>query len=74
MKKDDILSDVMIVIKNNLQYGDVRDTINRVKQIRPYLSDYVIIAGINIARRILFREEYMTDEVRKEIEMWDRGD
>ena len=69
-----ILSAVIIVIKNNLQYNDVKDTINRVKQIRPELSDYDIIAGINIARRIMFREDYMTEEIKREIDMWERSD
>ncbi len=72
MENNDMCSLVLFIVENDLQYSDVREVIGRIKQNNPHVSEDMIISGINIARRILFREEYLTDDIRKEIEMWDR--
>ncbi|MGQ4834281.1 MAG: hypothetical protein ACP6IS_10360 [Candidatus Asgardarchaeia archaeon] len=61
----------LIKMNNNISEGDL---IMQMKQLKPHLSDETIILGINRAKRILFKPEYLTKELREEIEMWDQID
>jgi uncharacterized protein YifE (UPF0438 family) len=46
--------------------------INRkFKQLKPHISDTKRIIGLNKAKQLLFKEEYFTEELRKEQEEWD---
>jgi len=45
-----------------------------VKEIKPKISDYIIIIANNTVKKLLFKSEYLTDEIRKEIEMWDQAE
>lgn len=47
---------------------------SKIKELKPYLSDYLVVVGINRAKALLFKEEYLTDELKKEIEEWDMAE
>lgn len=57
-------------------YPDLRDDeiFARIKQLKPYISDYICLAGMTRAKELLFREEYLTEDIKKEIDLWDRID
>jgi len=43
-------------------------------KIKPYLKEWMIIIANNVAKELLFKPEYLTDELKKEFEMWDKID
>jgi len=45
-----------------------------IKILKPYLSDATVVIGLSIAKEVLFKPEYLTDEIQEEIEIWDRVD
>jgi len=47
------------------------DIFEKVKSIKPHLKEYMIIIANNIAKELLFKPEYLTDEIKKELELWD---
>jgi len=44
----------------------------RIKSLKSYLSEYVCVIGMAKAKELLFRPEYFTEELRREIDEWDR--
>ena len=50
------------------------DLILQIKRVKPYLSDENIILGINRAKSFLFKSEYLTKRLRKELDTWDKID
>ncbi|MFX1394819.1 MAG: hypothetical protein ACFFAH_14765 [Promethearchaeota archaeon] len=50
------------------------DIFVKVKQTKPHLKEWMIIIANNVSKQLLFREEYMTDEIKRENEMWDNID
>ena len=50
------------------------DLILQIKKIKPYLSDENIILGINRAKSLLFKPEYLTKRLREELDTWDKVD
>lgn len=47
------------------------DVFVRLKRLKPYLSDSDRLIGITRSKELLFRPEYLTDEVKREMELWD---
>jgi hypothetical protein len=45
-----------------------------IRSLKPYLSDSTCVIGINKAKELLFRPEFLTDELRDEIEKWDKAE
>ncbi len=43
----------------------------RMKALKPHLRDTHRIIGLTRAKELLFREEYLTPEIRREMETWD---
>ena len=72
--KKEVLEAVSIIIDKNLAYEDMNKVINKIKKVKPNLSEYEIIEAINVAKRLLFKEEYLTDEIKKELKLWDNID
>lgn len=64
-----ITTTIVHLMKNN---PDITDNLlfSRIKQLKPYLTDETIILGINKAKKLLFKPEYFTNELRKEIKIW----
>jgi len=50
------------------------DIFARTKSLKPYLSEYACVAGVTKAKELLFKPDYLTEELRSEIEQWDRID
>ncbi|MHA1797408.1 MAG: hypothetical protein ACTSVY_03075 [Candidatus Helarchaeota archaeon] len=44
------------------------------KKLKPYLSDSIIVIANNIAKEMLFKPEYLTDDLKEEIKTWDNID
>ena len=44
------------------------------KDLKSHLSDSIIIIAINTVKKVLFKPEFLTEEIRKEIEIWDRAE
>lgn len=50
------------------------EVFSKMKELKPYLSDYLVVVGINKAKELLFKAEYLTHELAKEIYEWERID
>jgi hypothetical protein len=48
--------------------------IQKLKAFSPRTTDEVCLAAITRAKEFLWRPEYLTPEIRREIEMWERAD
>jgi len=68
---NNILEATTTIIYENLVYSDINEIIEKVKKIKPYLSEFDIISGINLAKKLLFKKEYFTEEIKQELEAWD---
>jgi len=66
-----LLNATEIILSNNLTYLDIDEVIEKVKEINPRLSEFDIISGINLAKRLLFKKEYLTDEIKRELKIWE---
>ncbi len=47
------------------------DVFVKIKRLKPYLSDSDRLIGITRAKELLFQPGYITDEIRREMELWD---
>ena len=74
MKDDDCekLKALAIIISENLTYDP--EAIRKVKEKMPELTDSEILDWINCAKRLLFKEEYLTKEIKEELKLWDSID
>jgi uncharacterized protein YwgA len=47
------------------------DVFVQLKRLKPHLSDSDRLIGITRSKELLFRPEYLTDEIKREMELWD---
>ena len=71
---NDLMEALTTIIYENIVYSDMEEIIKRVKKLKPHLNDSVIISAIDLAKEFLFKNEYLTEEIKKEIEAWDNFD
>jgi len=73
MKDDECekLKALAIIISENLTYAPEDEVIRKVKEKIPELTEIEILEWINCAKRLLFREEYLTKEIKEELKLWD---
>jgi len=64
-------STVVYFMKENPSLKD-GDIIAKIHSLKPHLGDATCVIGISKAKELLFRPEYLTEELKKEIEEWDR--
>jgi len=71
MKDDECekLKALAIIISENLTYDP--EAIRKVKEKIPELTESEILEWINCAKRLLFKEEYLTKEIKKELKLWE---
>ena len=50
------------------------DIFVKVKNMKPHLKESMIIISNNISKELTFKPEYLTEEVRKELDIWDKID
>ena len=65
------LKALTIIISENLTYAPEDEVIQKMKEKMPELTESEILEWINCAKRLLFREEYLTDEIKKELKLWE---
>jgi len=70
----EVLEAASIIIEKNLAYKDFDKVISEIKKIKPNLSESEIIEAINVAKRLLFKPEYLTEDIKKELKLWDNID
>jgi uncharacterized protein YwgA len=58
-----LLESVSTIILLGLVYSSVGVVINKIKGIKPHLSDIEIIDGQNRAKELLFKDEFLTEEL-----------
>jgi uncharacterized protein YwgA len=67
------VSTIVYLKLENPNYSD-DDIFAMVKTIKPHLKEYIIITSNNIAKELLFRPEFLTEEIKKELDIWDKVD
>jgi hypothetical protein len=48
------------------------DILRRLKETRGYINDKILIIALNTAKKLTFKEEYLSDEIQEELDLWDR--
>jgi hypothetical protein len=43
-----------------------------LKWLKPHIGDSDRVVGITKAKELLFKPEYLTEEIRREMDEWDR--
>jgi uncharacterized protein YwgA len=43
----------------------------RTKAEKPYISDKIIIIALNTVKKLFFKPEYLTEDIKKELALWD---
>ncbi len=73
-KDKNIIESTATIIIMRLQYEYEEAVIEQIKKIKPHLTKEDILSGINTARELLFKDEYLTSELRAEIKAWEEID
>lgn len=65
------LATILFIMK---EYPDLLDDeiFRRVKELKGYLKDDIIIIALNIAKKLNFRDEFLTEEIQEELDLWDK--
>lgn len=50
------------------------DLFEKTKEEKPFIRDNIIIIAINIVKELMFKPEDLTDELKEELDMWDRAE
>jgi len=45
-----------------------------IKRLKPYLGEYLTLRGMTKAKELLFKPEFLTEEIRRELDLWDKVD
>jgi len=58
------------------KYPDMLDDemFAKTKEIKQHLKDSIIVIAINTVKKLLFKPEFLTEEVQKEIDIWDKAE
>jgi len=66
-------STIVYLVKQEPNISD-DELFTRMKWLKPHIRDTERIIGITKAKELLFKDEYMTEEIKREIDEWDRID
>ena len=50
------------------------DLFEKTKAEKPYISDKIIVIAINTVKKMLFKPEYLTEDIKKELDLWNNAD
>ena len=50
------------------------DLFEKTKAEKPYISDKIIVIAINTVKKLLFKPEYLTEDIKKELDLWNNAD
>ena len=67
---NEALDVAVLIIYKNLTYENTDKVVAKIKKIRPHVSEEEILDGINVAKKLLFKPEYFTEEIKNELELW----
>ena len=58
------------------KYSDMLDDeiFAKTKEIKQHLKDSIIVLAINTVKKLLFKPEFLTEEARKEMDIWDKAE
>ena len=68
---NEALDVAVLIIYKNLTYENTDKVVAKIKKIRPHVSEEEILDGINVAKKLLFKPEYFTEEIKQELKLWD---
>jgi uncharacterized protein YwgA len=46
----------------------------RIKGLKEYLKERILIIALNIAKKLNFRDEFLTEKIQEELELWDKAE
>jgi len=46
----------------------------RVKEIKDYISDKILIIALNTVKKLNFKEKYLTKDIHEDLVLWDRAE
>jgi uncharacterized protein YwgA len=67
------ISTILYFKKRNPKFLD-DDLFVKTTNEKPYLSDKIITIAINTVKKLTFKSEYLTDEIKAELDLWDKVD
>ena len=67
---NEALDVAVLIIYKNLTYENTDKVVAKIKKSRPHVSEEEILDGINVAKRLLFKPEYFTEDIKQELELW----
>jgi uncharacterized protein YwgA len=67
------ISTIVYLIKQTPNISD-DNLFTRMKWLKPHISDTDRIISITKAKELLFKDEYMTEEIKREMDEWDKID
>ena len=50
------------------------EVFEKTKNEKPYLNDKTIIIAINIVKELLFKDDFLTKDLKEEFELWDNAE
>jgi len=58
------------------RYPDMLDDeiFAKTKEVKQYLKDSIVVIAINTVKKLLFKPEFLTEEVEEEIDIWDKAE
>lgn len=62
----------MVHLMRGLSTFSDDDVFSNAKIYKPYLSDSTLVIGMTKAKKLLFKEEYLTEELKEEMDLWDK--
>ncbi|MDA8055736.1 MAG: hypothetical protein M0Z77_08855 [Thermoplasmatales archaeon] len=78
-KKIDYLNNKMLeaissIIYLDLVYDFQEDVVAEIKPIKPHIGHDTVLLAQNLTKMLLFKEEYLTEDIVKEMQIWDALD
>ena len=70
-KLEEATAVAVTLMKQNPDLGD-DDLFLTLKQLEPHIDDSDLVVAITRAKEALFKPEYLTDELKQEMDEWDR--
>lgn len=68
------LEAVSTILFKKLEYQDLETTSIKIREIKPHLLDREIMFAQNKAKELMFKDEFVTQELSKEQELWEKAD
>jgi uncharacterized protein YwgA len=63
---------VVYVMKEMPEIRDF-DLLAKIKMLKPFLNDSIHVIGISKAKELLFKQEYLDADLKREIDEWDNS-